>query len=164
METFPDIFTGLVISNKSSSVINNNTVVMNRDEKTQNKFEDDIAEFDESFDPGALGLLENPGIVRFDSLDYPEFCDNLSEQDNEADSDEADGFDSGDSTCQIFHKILRFSWDSLIDSSIFKKQKFNKKHRTKSLSDIYNLESCKLHDILFRERWETANESDLHLN
>ena len=162
METFPDIFTGLVITNKSSSVINNNQTVMPReDEAHTDIFEDDIADFDESFDPGALGLLENPGIVRFDSLDYPDFCDCLSEADNEADSDESDGFDS-DGPGQIFHKLLRFSCDSLIgSSSIFKKQKFNPKKRTKSLSDLYNLESCQLHDILFRERWETSNESEL---
>ena len=122
------------------------------DEARTDIFEDDIADFDESFDPGALGLLENPGIVRFDSLDYPDFCDCLSEADNEADSDESDGFDS-DGAGQIFHKLLRFSCDSLIgSSSIFKKQKFNTKKRTKSLSDLYNLESCQLHDILFRER------------
>ena len=165
METFPDIFTGLVITNKSSSVINNNHCAMQHEEKTHNDFEDDIADFDdESFDPGALGLLENPGIVRFDSLDYPDFCDCLSEVDNEADSDESDGFDS-DGPGQIFHKLLRFSCDSLIGStSVFKKQKFNQKKRTKSLSDLYNLESCQLHDILFRERWETSNESELHLN
>ena len=165
METFPDIFTGLVITNKSSSVINNNHPVMQREEKSLNDFEDDIADFDdESFDPGALGLLENPGIVRFDSLDYPDFCDCLSDADNEADSDESDGFDS-DGAGQIFHKLLRFSCDSLIgSSSIFKKQKLNQKKRTKSLSDLYNLESCQLHDILFRERWETSNESELHLN
>ena len=157
METFPDIFTGLVITNKSSSVINNNHCAMQHEEKSLNDFEDDIADFDdESFDPGALGLLENPGIVRFDSLDYPDFCDCLSEADNEADSDESDGFDS-DGPGQIFHKLLRFSCDSLIgSSSIFKKQKFNQKKRTKSLSDLYNLESCQLHDILFRERWETS--------
>merc|ERR1711902_7554 len=153
METFPDIFTGLVITNKSSSVINNNQAVMAReDEARTDIFEDDIGDFDESFDPGALGLLENPGIVRFDSLDYPDFCDCLSEADNEADSDESDGFDS-DGAGQIFHKLLRFSCDSLIgSSSIFKKQKLNQKKRTKSLSDLYNLESCQLHDILFRER------------
>ena len=166
METFPDILTGLVITNKSSSVINNNQAVMPREEAAHNDiFEDDMADFDESFDPGALGLLENPGIVRFDSLDYPEFCDCLSEADNEADSDESDGFDSSDGTGQIFHKLLRFSCDSLIGSSSnFKKQKFNQKKRTKSLSDLYNLESCQLNDILFRERWETSNESELHLN
>ena len=165
METFPDIFTGLVITNKSSSVINNNQAVMPREEAVHNDiFEDDMTDFDESFDPGALGLLENPGIVRFDSLDYPDFCDCLSDADNEADSDESDGFDS-DGAGQIFHKLLRFSCDSLIgSSSIFKKQKLNQKKRTKSLSDLYNLESCQLHDILFRERWETSNESELHLN
>ena len=165
METFSDIFTGLVITNKSSSVINNNQAVMPREEAVHNDiFEDDMTDFDESFDPGALGLLENPGIVRFDSLDYPDFCDCLSDADNEADSDESDGFDS-DGAGQIFHKLLRFSCDSLIgSSSIFKKQKLNQKKRTKSLSDLYNLESCQLHDILFRERWETSNESELHLN
>ena len=47
METFPDIFTGLVITNKSSSVINNNHCAMQQEEMTHNELEYDIADFDD---------------------------------------------------------------------------------------------------------------------
>ena len=85
METIPDIFNSLIISNSNSSVINNNKVLYNNDEKILNDFDDDMT--DDSFDPGELGILENPGVVRFDSLDYPDFCDTFSDDD---DNDELD--------------------------------------------------------------------------
>merc|ERR1712227_388698 len=60
METIPDIFNSLIISNSNSSVINNNKVLYNNDEKILNDFDDDMT--DDSFDPGeetTIGLTSS---------------------------------------------------------------------------------------------------------
>ena len=148
METIPDIFNSLIISNVSSnsSVVNNNKVLYNNDEKILNDFDDDTMT-DDSFDPGELGILENPGVVRFDSLDYPDFCDTFSDDDN----DELDH--SSEPAHNVFSKVFRFSFESLFSSSKLFRNRIHRIQRTKSLSDISeHIETWRFPNFLFRDR------------
>ena len=152
IQTVPDIFSSLVVSGGCSlaTTANNNQAGLGSSEaKIINDFEEEFAGSEDSFDPGTLGLMENPGIVRFDSLDYPDFCDSFSEDDN--DDNEDDEVDS-EAGAKLFQKILRFSCDSLIGRPIFKQRKLATKQRAKSLSDIHNLETCQIENSLFRGR------------
>ena len=145
METIPDIFNSLIISNSNSSVINNNKVLYNNDEKILNDFDDDMT--DDSFDPGELGILENPGVVRFDSLDYPDFCDTFS------DDDDNDELDSSEPSNNVFSKVFRFSFESLFSSSKLFTNRIHRIQRTKSLSDISeHLETWRFPNFLFQDR------------
>ena len=148
METIPDIFNSLIISNVSnSSVINNNKVLYNNDEKILNDFDDDMRS-DDSFDPGELGILENPGVVRFDSLDYPDFCDTFSDDD-----DDNDELDSSEPAHNVFSKVFRFSFESLFSSSKLFRNRIHRIQRTKSLSDISeHLETWRFPNFLFQDR------------
>ena len=63
---------------------NNNNVT---EEKMLEKLDAEL-EKQEDFEPGMLGLIENPGVISFDSLDYPDFGDDLSDSEDEVEMEE----------------------------------------------------------------------------
>ena len=82
----------------------------------------------DNFEPGQFGLMEDPGVISFDSLDYPDFSDEQSDSEDEVEMEEK--------VLNVSHRILRFSFDDLISSRQFYKQEQKLRLRTKSLSDI----------------------------
>ena len=82
----------------------------------------------DNFEPGQFGLMEDPGVISFDSLDYPDFSDDQSDFEDEVEMEEK--------VHNFSRRMLRFSFDDLISSRQFSKQEQKLRMRTKSLSDI----------------------------
>ena len=121
MEVIPDLLSNLVITAQQT---NNNVT----EDKMLEKLDAEL-ENQEDFQPGMLGLIENPGVISFDSLDYPDFGDDLSDSEDEVEMEE--NISSPDDYTK---RILRFSFDDLVSMPGRQDSKF--RMRTKSLSDI----------------------------
>ena len=121
---------------RSCDVLNNNI---------KSNSQEDLKDFDdssdddyslESFDPSSFGVIDDPGVLRFDSLDYPDFSD--SDSDDSAE-------ETVDSTSKPIieekkvTRILRFSIENLFSSPLIKVHK--NLPRTRSLTDINELEA-----------------------
>lgn len=133
IDVIPDIFNRLVI--RSCDVLNNNN---------KSSSQEDLKDFDdsdddysvESFDPSSFGVIDDPGVLRFDSLDYPDFSDSDSDYSTE---------EILDTPTKTFleetkvARVLRFSIENLFSSSLIKARK--NLPRTKSLTDINELEA-----------------------
>ena len=121
MEVIPDLLSNLVITAQQT---NNNVT----EDKMLEKLDAELENQDD-FQPGMLGLIENPGVISFDSLDYPDFGDDLSDSEDEVEMEE--NISSPDDYTK---RILRFSFDDLVSMPGRQDSKF--RMRTKSLSDI----------------------------
>ena len=91
----------------------------------------------DSFEPGQFGLMEDPGVISFDSLDYPDFSDGSSDFEDEVEMEE--------NVHNFSRRMLRFSFDDLISSRQFPKQEEKLRLRTKSLSDINEILAARQH-------------------
>merc|ERR1711936_472880 len=125
IEVIPDLLSSLVITAHQT---NNNVT----EDKMLKKLEAEL-EIQEEFEPGMLGLIENPGVISFDSLDYPDFGDDLSDSEEEVEMEE-----NTSSPDDFSKRILRFSFDNLLSSpgQPISRQETKFRMRTKSLSDI----------------------------
>ena len=124
MEALPDLLTSLVINSNQAQLYDNNNLSEDKMMETLD-LELDIKD---NFEPGQFGLMEDPGVISFDSLDYPDFSDEQSDSEDEVEMEEK--------VLNVSHRILRFSFDDLISSRQFYKQEQKLRLRTKSLSDI----------------------------
>merc|ERR1711936_1418441 len=123
IEVIPDHLSSLVITAHQT---NNNVT----EDKMLEKLEAEL-EIQEEFEPGMLGLIENPGVISFDSLDYPDFGDDLSDSEDEVEMDENVSIPTNFS-----QRILRFSFDDLVSGPQSSELEKKLRMRTKSLSDI----------------------------
>ena len=132
METIPDIFNSLVISHCNTA--NNNTIPITKEDMLISEMEAEM--IDETFDPSIFGMMEDPGVIRFDSLDYPDSDLSDMSSDEDEDIDETDAFESSPMSLSklLFSKILRFSCDSL-KSSVFRNKNLAL-NRSKSLPEL----------------------------
>ena len=132
IESLPDILSKLVVTD----IANNNNKKEDPVKDSVMEVNFDSSDEDDMFDPSALGLLDNPGVVRFDSLDYPD-----SDMYSEDEHDVTDTKDTPTNTLNIIsNKLCRFSCDSLVSSNLT--QRVLPLKRTKSLSDLQeNLDS-----------------------
>ena len=85
----------------------------------------------DSFEPGQFGLMEDPGVISFDSLDYPNFSDELSDSEDEMVMEE-----SVENTEDFSRQMLRFSLNDLMTGQQLSRAAKKLRMRTKSLSDI----------------------------
>merc|ERR1712045_742725 len=122
MEALPDLLTSLVINSNQAQLYDNNNLSEGKMMETLDR-ELDIKD---NFEPGQFGLMEDPGVISFDSLDYPE---DLSDFDD-------DEVEMEEKVQDFTKRMLRFSFDDLISSRQFSKQEQKLRMRTKSLSDI----------------------------
>ena len=108
---------------RDTDIINNNLKNCSQEDLKDFESDDDLSE--PSFDPGSLGLLDDPGVVRFDSLDYPDFedCDELESV--------------SDAKLQV-PRVMRLSMENLWSSSVIRAED-RLLLRTKSLSDLREL-------------------------
>ena len=124
IEALPDLLTNLVINSNQAKLYGNNNL---SEEKMMETLDLQLDNKD-SFEPGQFGLMDDPGVISFDSLDYPDFSDDQSDFEDELEMEEK---------VHIFSKpMLRFSFDDLLSSRQFSKQEQKLRMRTKSLSDI----------------------------
>merc|ERR1711953_676399 len=124
IEALPDLLTNLVINSNQAKLYENNNL---SEEKIMETLDLQLDNKD-SFEPGQFGLMDDPGVISFDSLDYPDFSDDPSDFEDELEMEEK---------VHIFSKpMLRFSFDDLLSSRQFSKQEQKLRMRTKSLSDI----------------------------
>jgi len=124
IEALPDLLTNLVINSNQAKLFENNNL---SEEKMMETLDLELDNND-NFEPGQFGLMEDPGVISFDSLDYPDFSDEQSDFEDEVEMEEK---------VHNFSKpMLRFSFDDLISSRQFSKQEQKLRMRTKSLSDI----------------------------
>ena len=124
IEALPDLLTNLVINSNQAKLYENNNL---SEEKMMETLDLQLDSKD-SFEPGQFGLMDDPGVISFDSLDYPDFSDDQSDFEDELEMEEK---------VHIFSKpMLRFSFDDLLSSRQFSKQEQKLRMRTKSLSDI----------------------------
>ena len=122
IEAIPDLLTSLVINSHQTQLFGNN----NLSEEKMMETLDLQLDIKDNFEPGQLGLMEDPGVISFDSLDYPE---DLSDFDD-------DEVEMEEKVHDFSKRMLRFSFDDLISSRQFSKQEQKLRMRTKSLSDI----------------------------
>ena len=137
IESLPDILSKLVVTD----ITNNNHKKQEVMKDTVMDVNDvsDTSDEDDMFDPSALGLLDNPGVVRFDSLDYPD-----SDMYSDDDYDVTDTRDTPTNTSNIvINKLCRFSCDSLVTS--VPTNRILTLKRTKSLSDLQENLDAYLH-------------------
>ena len=124
IEALPDLLTNLVINSNQAKLYGNNNL---SEEKMMETLDLQLDNKD-SFEPGQFGLMDDPGVISFDSLDYPDFSDDQSDFEDELEMEEK---------VHIYSKpMLRFSFDDLLSSRQFSKQEQKLRMRTKSLSDI----------------------------
>ena len=121
---------------RSCDVLNNN--IKSSSQEDLKDFDDSDDDYSvESFDPSSFGVIDDPGVLRFDSLDYPDFSDSDSDDSSE---------DNPNTISKPFLKenkvarVLRFSIENLLSSPLIKVHK--NLPRTKSLTDINELETA----------------------
>ena len=122
IEAIPDLLTSLVINSHQTQLFGNNNLSEDKMMETL----DLQLDIKDNFEPGQFGLMEDPGVISFDSLDYPE---DLSDFDD-------DEVEMEEKVHNFSKPMLRFSFDDLISSRQFSKQEQKLRMRTKSLSDI----------------------------
>ena len=128
IEVIPDLLSNLVLNSSQTTGCGNNNNVT--EEKMLEKLDAEL-EKQEDFEPGMLGLIENPGVISFDSLDYPDFGDDLSDSEDEVEMEENVSIPTNFS-----QRILRFSFDDLVSGPQSSELEKKLRMRTKSLSDI----------------------------
>merc|ERR1712187_1033107 len=79
IEALPDLLSNLVINSNQTKLYGNNNVT---EEKMLETLDLELENKD-NFEPGLLGLIEEPGVISFDSLDYPDFGDDISDSEDE---------------------------------------------------------------------------------
>merc|ERR1712241_1030979 len=99
IEALPDLLTNLVINSNQAKLFENN----NLSEEKMMETLDLQLDNNDNFEPGHVGLMEDPGVISFDSLDYP---DDLSDFEDEVEMEEK--------VHNFSKRILRFSFDDLI--------------------------------------------------
>ena len=130
IEAIPDLLTSLVINSNQTQLYGNNNLSEDKMLETLDLELDNT----DNFEPGQFGLMEDPGVISFDSLDYP---DDLSDFEDEVEMEEK--------VHNFSKRMLRFSFDDLISSRQFSKQEQKLRMRTKSLSDINEILVARQH-------------------
>ena len=130
IEAIPDLLTSLVINSNQTQLYGNNILSEDKMLETLDLQLDNT----DNFEPGQFGLMEDPGVISFDSLDYP---DDLSDFEDEVEMEEK--------VHNFSKRMLRFSFDDLISSRQFSKQEQKLRMRTKSLSDINEILVARQH-------------------
>merc|ERR1711902_100144 len=130
IEAIPDLLTSLVINSNQTQLYGNNNLSEDKMLETLDLQLDNT----DNFEPGQFGLMEDPGVISFDSLDYP---DDLSDFEDEVEMEEK--------VHNFSKRMLRFSFDDLISSRQFSKQEQKLRMRTKSLSDINEILVARQH-------------------
>ena len=133
IEALPDLLTNLVINSNQAKLYGNNNL---SEEKMMETLDLEL-DIKDNFEPGQFGLIEDPGVISFDSLDYPDFSDEQSDFEDEVEMEEK--------VHNFSKRMLRFSFDDLISSRQFSKQEQKLRMRTKSLSDINEILVARQH-------------------
>merc|ERR1711894_544036 len=128
IEVIPDLLSNLMINSNETKIIGTNNNESDGKVMENIDFELDIQE---DFEPGVLGLLENPGVISFDSLDYPNFGEELGDSEDELVMEE-----SVENIEDFSRRMLRFSLNDLMTGQQLSRAEKKLRTRTKSLSDI----------------------------